>query len=75
MSQGKEVLLTLQADHLQHIRRSTTARDGLQTRSGRIEIYVLGIACRILTGNGYDCYNLAGGFKLYQAIKANEGTT
>ena len=33
------------------------------------------IACRILTGNGYDCYNLAGGFKLYQAIKANEGTT
>lgn len=29
------------------------------------------IACRILTGNDYDCYNLAGGFKLYQAIKAN----
>lgn len=31
------------------------------------------IACRILTGNGYDCYNLAGGFKLYQAIRSNEG--
>ncbi len=30
------------------------------------------IACRILTGNGYDCYNLAGGFKLYQAIRSNE---
>ena len=30
------------------------------------------IACRILTGNGYDCYNLAGGFKLYQAIRAND---
>ncbi len=31
------------------------------------------IACRILTGNGYDCYNLAGGFRLYQAVRSNEG--
>ncbi len=26
------------------------------------------IACRILTGNGYDCYNLAGGWKLYESV-------
>lgn len=25
------------------------------------------IACRILTGHGYDCYNLAGGWRLYAA--------
>lgn len=25
------------------------------------------IACRILTGRGYDCYNLAGGWRLYQS--------
>ena len=26
------------------------------------------IACRILTGRGYECFNLAGGFRLYQAV-------
>ena len=27
------------------------------------------IACRILTGNGYDCYNLAGGWRLYESVQ------
>ncbi|MPM91972.1 Coenzyme A disulfide reductase [bioreactor metagenome] len=27
------------------------------------------IACRILSGNGYDCYNLAGGWRLYANIE------
>lgn len=31
------------------------------------------IACRILTGFGYDCYNLAGGWRLYKAV-TNEKT-
>lgn len=26
------------------------------------------IACRILAGNGYDCYNLAGGWRLYASV-------
>lgn len=26
------------------------------------------IACRILTGMGYDCYNLAGGWRLYESV-------
>ncbi len=26
------------------------------------------IACRILTGHGYDCYNLAGGWRLYESV-------
>ncbi len=26
------------------------------------------IACRILAGNGFDCYNLSGGFRLYDAV-------
>jgi len=26
------------------------------------------IACRILSGYGYDCYNLAGGYRLYSAV-------
>jgi rhodanese-related sulfurtransferase len=26
------------------------------------------LACRILSGNGYDCYNLAGGWKLYETV-------
>lgn len=26
------------------------------------------IACRILTGNGYDCFNLAGGWRLYESV-------
>lgn len=31
------------------------------------------IACRILAGNGYDCYNLAGGWRLYESV-INERT-
>lgn len=31
------------------------------------------IACRILAGNGYDCYNLAGGWRLYESA-INEKT-
>lgn len=30
------------------------------------------IACRILSENGYDCYNLAGGYRLYASIANNE---
>lgn len=26
------------------------------------------IACRILAGNGYDCFNLAGGWRLYESV-------
>lgn len=26
------------------------------------------IACRILTGHGYECYNLAGGWRLYESV-------
>ena len=26
------------------------------------------IACRILSGNGYECYNLAGGWRLYESV-------
>ena len=26
------------------------------------------IACRILAGNGYECYNLAGGWRLYESV-------
>ena len=26
------------------------------------------IACRILTGNGFDCYNFSGGFRFYDAV-------
>ena len=26
------------------------------------------IACRILSGNGFDCYNLAGGWRLYESV-------
>lgn len=31
------------------------------------------IACRILAGNGYDCFNLAGGWRLYELV-INEKT-
>ena len=31
------------------------------------------LTCRILTGNGYDCYNLAGGWRLYESV-INERT-
>lgn len=30
------------------------------------------IACRILSQNGYDCYNLSGGYRLYQSIFGKE---
>ena len=26
------------------------------------------IACRILMGNGFDCYNFSGGWRLYAAV-------
>ena len=26
------------------------------------------LACRILSGKGYDCYNLAGGWRLYESV-------
>lgn len=26
------------------------------------------IACRILAGNGFDCYNFSGGFRFYDAV-------
>lgn len=31
------------------------------------------IACRILSQCGYDCYNLSGGFRLYETIKQEKG--
>lgn len=31
------------------------------------------VACRILAGNGYDCFNLAGGWRLYESV-INEKT-
>lgn len=33
------------------------------------------IACRILTANGYDCYNFAGGYRFYSMNKTEELTT
>ncbi|MBR3788142.1 MAG: FAD-dependent oxidoreductase [Firmicutes bacterium] len=30
------------------------------------------IACRILEGNGFDCYNLSGGYRLYEAVKSDK---
>lgn len=30
------------------------------------------IACRILTQNGFDCYNLGGGYRLYQSIMTEQ---
>ena len=26
------------------------------------------IACRILSGEGYDCYNFSGGYRFYDAV-------
>lgn len=31
------------------------------------------IACRILSQNGFDCYNLSGGYRLYSSISQNKG--
>ncbi len=33
------------------------------------------IACRILSGNGYDCYNLAGGWRLYESVVNDQEVT
>lgn len=30
------------------------------------------IACRLLAGHGYDCYNLAGGFRLFESAAKNQ---
>ena len=30
------------------------------------------IACRILSGNGYDCYNFSGGYGFYQSVVLDE---
>lgn len=53
--------------------------DELRERLGEIEagkpVYVICqsglrsyIACRILAGNGFDCYNFSGGFRFYDAV-------
>ena len=53
--------------------------DELRDRTGEIPpgkpVYVICqsglrsyIACRILAGNGYDCYNFSGGFRFYDAV-------
>lgn len=53
--------------------------DSLRERLGEFEkgkVYYINcqsglrsyIACRILTGNGFDCYNLSGGYRLYNSI-------
>lgn len=33
------------------------------------------IACRILSGNGYDCYNFAGGYRFYSMIEKEKRIT
>ena len=54
--------------------------DELRTRLGELDgskpAYVICqsglrsyIACRILAGNGFECYNFAGGFRFYDAVK------
>ena len=30
------------------------------------------IACRILAGNGFTCYNFAGGFRFYDAVTRDQ---
>ena len=53
--------------------------DELRQRLGEIDpgkpVYVVCqsglrsyIACRILAGNGFDCYNFSGGFRFYDAV-------
>lgn len=32
------------------------------------------VACRILSQNGFDCYNLSGGFRFYEAVMGNPMT-
>ena len=33
------------------------------------------IASRILVGNGFDCYNFAGGYRFYEAVKHDKCLT
>ena len=33
------------------------------------------VACRILSQNGFDCYNLSGGYRLYKSIYGTEAAT
>lgn len=60
--------------------------DELRERMGEIEkarsVYVICqsglrsyIACRILSGYGYDCYNFAGGFRFYDAVMNDQRLT
>ena len=32
------------------------------------------LACRILSGHGYDCYNLSGGYRLYASVTQDRTT-
>jgi len=57
-----------------------TLRDHLEELRGRGPIYVSCqsglrsyIAARILTQNGFECSNLAGGYRLYAAVRQNAG--
>ena len=54
--------------------------DELRARLGEVEkdkpVYVMCqsglrsyLACRILTQNGYDCYNFSGGYRFYDAVR------
>ena len=56
--------------------------DELRERIGELEkekpVYVMCqsglrsyLACRILTQNGFDCYNFSGGYRLYEAVFYN----
>ncbi len=52
-----------------------TLRDHLDEIPGEKPVYVhchsglrSYVACRILAGHGYDCYNLAGGYRLYASV-------
>lgn len=52
-----------------------TLRDHLDEIPGGKPVYVhchsglrSYVACRILAGHGYDCYNLAGGYRLYASV-------
>ena len=53
-----------------------TLRDRLDELDKSKKVYVMCqsglrsyIACRILSQNGYDCYNFSGGYRLYNSIK------
>ena len=50
-------------DHLSEIRRDQPVY--VMCQSG-LRSY---IACRILSGHGYDCYNFSGGYRLYSTVK------